>query len=288
MFTNDWRFWFGLAASAAFLVVLVFQVDLEELQESLSSANYVYVAPAIALYFVALYFRALRWRYLLSPIGAFRVGRLYSVVVIGYMVNNLAPARLGELARAYLLSRREECSAGAALATITVERVFDGLTLLAFAALAAPWLVALGLFRGYGGLSQGAAGFLAAAIVALFVAGLLVLTLLAKQTTGHPIITFALRFVPGNRGKDRVQNLIDGFIQGLAILSSPRKHLAVFLLSLPGVVAGRGHVYAGGLLLRAGRILFIHRAADPGDAAGDRNLQPGRRTTHVHRRNRAV
>ena len=121
MFTNDWRFWFGLAASAAFLVVLVFQVDLEELQESLSSANYVYVAPAIALYFVALYFRALRWRYLLSPIGAFRVGRLYSVVVIGYMVNNLAPARLGELARSYLLSRREDCSAGAALATITVE-----------------------------------------------------------------------------------------------------------------------------------------------------------------------
>ena len=233
MFASDWRFWFGLAASAGFLAVLVYRADLGELQESLRSANYIYVAPAIALYFGALYFRALRWRYLLSPMGSFKVARLYPVVVIGYMVNNVAPARLGELARSYLLSRREDCSASAALATVTIERVFDGLTLLAFAALAAPWLLALGLFQGYGDISQSTAAGLAAATVCLFAVGLLVLTLLARQTSGHPVIDFGLRLVPGARGKERVQNLLNAFIQGLGVLNSPRKHLALLLLSLP-------------------------------------------------------
>ena len=54
------------------------------------------------------------------------------MVAVGYMANNLLPVRLGELVRSYYLARREPVRASTALATIIVERVFDGLVLLFF------------------------------------------------------------------------------------------------------------------------------------------------------------
>ena len=97
MLLTNWRFWLALVVSALFMLLLLYQVDLTEIRSALLGANYLYVAPAIALYFGAVYFRSVRWRYLLSPLRTFPVSRLYPVIVIGYMANNLLPARLGEL-----------------------------------------------------------------------------------------------------------------------------------------------------------------------------------------------
>ena len=69
---------------------------------------------------MAVGFRTLRWRLLLSHLKSIPTTRLFPVVVVGYMANNLSPARRGELVRSYYLSRRERCSASAALATIAV------------------------------------------------------------------------------------------------------------------------------------------------------------------------
>ena len=222
-----------MAVSVLFLGILVYQVDFGEIQQSLRQANYLYVVPAITLYFIAVYFRAVRWRYLLSPIASFRVGRLYPVVIIGYMANNLLPARLGELVRSYYLSQREHCSASTALATVMVERVYDGLTLLLFAAVAAPGLLMLGRFQGYGNISGATASVLAAAVVGIFIAALLVLTLLAKASADGPVARWLLNLVPIARGRDKIRDLVHAFIEGLGILNSPGKHLALLLLSLP-------------------------------------------------------
>ena len=138
----------------ALLLLLLYQADISDLKNALRNANYYLLAPSIVVYFFAVFFRAIRWRYLLSPMGQFPVGRLYSVVVIGYMANNLLPVRLGELVRSYYLARRENVSASSALATIAVERVYDGITLLAFAALSAPWLLLLGEFDGAADVSR--------------------------------------------------------------------------------------------------------------------------------------
>jgi hypothetical protein len=74
--------------------------------------------------------RAVDWKYLLAPVGRFQARRLFPPVAIGYMANNILPARLGELVRACLVGKREGVSKSSALATIIVERIFDGLTLL--------------------------------------------------------------------------------------------------------------------------------------------------------------
>ncbi|GAB4575895.1 MAG: lysylphosphatidylglycerol synthase transmembrane domain-containing protein [Anaerolineae bacterium] len=87
---------------------------------------------AAAVYFLAAYLITWRWYYLLRPVQDVPVHRLFPLVIIGYMGNNIYPFRIGEVIRAYLLNRREGAPIPATLTTILVERVFDGLTMLAF------------------------------------------------------------------------------------------------------------------------------------------------------------
>jgi uncharacterized protein (TIRG00374 family) len=233
LLVNNWRFWVALAVSALFMLLLLYQVDLGEIRTALLEANYLYVAPAIALYFVAVYFRSLRWKYLLSPMRTFPVSRLYPVIVIGYMANNLLPARLGELVRAYYLARRERFNASAALATIAVERVYDGVTLLAFAAVSAPILFLLGQFDGGSGLSRIAWILIGGLMVALFLGALGFLTCLAVAPRFMDFVQWCTRMIPARWGRSQVQNLILTFVAGLKVLSSPRQHLTLFIFSLP-------------------------------------------------------
>ena len=72
--------------------------------------------------------RALRWQYLLAPLGPTRFSTAFRATVIGFAATFLLPARAGEVIRPYLLARREELSATAAFATIILERLLDLLT----------------------------------------------------------------------------------------------------------------------------------------------------------------
>ena len=228
---NNWRFWIGLGISVFFLLVLAYTIDLNETLDALRNGNYLLVAPAIGLYFVAVYFRSVRWRFLLSPLQSLPVTRLYPVVIIGYMSNNLLPARLGELVRSYYLAQREGVSGSSALATIAVERVYDGVALLAFAVLSAPLLLALGAFDNTSDAYRTAAIIVALAAVAIFLIALTFLTLATSPGFGG-FIEKVLGAVPA-RFRHRLRGLVWQFLEGLAILNSPRKQGAVCLLSLP-------------------------------------------------------
>lgn len=228
---NNWRLWLGVGVSLAFLVLLVLSVDLREIGATLGQANYIYVIPAVGIYFIAVYFRALRWQFLLSTLKSLPVSRLYPVVVIGYMANNLLPARLGELVRSYYLAQREKVSGSSALATIAIERVYDGVALLALAAVAGPLLLLLGKFDATSDTYRATAIVITAGTVSVFLLALAVLTL-ATRPWFVRILDLVLKAVPSPfRGK--VRELALRFILGLAVLNSPRKHVVVFLLSFP-------------------------------------------------------
>ena len=232
MFINKWQFWLGGAVSVGLLLLLFYQVDLGELKDALRDANYFLLAPSIAVYFIAVLFRAVRWRYLLAPMELIPVGRLYPVVVIGYMANNLLPVRLGELVRSYYLARREKLNTSSALATIAVERVYDGITLLAFAVLAAPWLLLLGEFDGAAGISRTTGVIFLAAAITAFAILLAVFTLLGSSPAFASRMEGLLNIVPtGPRPK--IKAFFWTFVAGLAVLNSPSKHLALFVYSLP-------------------------------------------------------
>jgi hypothetical protein len=126
------RIWLGVALSALFIVIFLWRTDFGEIGDAFAHANYWWALASIPVYFVAAYFRAWRWKYLMRPLGEFRTSALFPIVIIGFMANNLIPARAGEFVRAYLVGERYSISKMAALGTIAVDRVFDGITLLPF------------------------------------------------------------------------------------------------------------------------------------------------------------
>ncbi len=123
----------GLAVSLSFLFLLSRQVDFLRAAESLRTTDYVILLAALPAYFGAVWFRTLRWQQLLIPVARLPAPGLFVQVVIGYMANDVLPLRVGEVVRAYLLGRRHSLAKVAVLGTIAIERLTDGLILLAFA-----------------------------------------------------------------------------------------------------------------------------------------------------------
>jgi glycosyltransferase 2 family protein len=128
----------GLLVSAAFIYLAFRRVSLAEIGYSLKHANYWLILPNMIIVLFLMYVRAERWRYLLVPLGTFKSRQLFPSVMIGFMANNILPARLGEVVRAYSLGAKVEKSRSAVFASIVLERLFDSLSLLAMF-----WLVIL-------------------------------------------------------------------------------------------------------------------------------------------------
>ncbi len=231
-----WHLWLGIAVSVVMLFFLAWQVyridDPSGLIDELAGANYFFLIPAVAVYFVGVWFRALRWQFLLNPLRYFPVKRLYPVVVIGYAANNLLPMRLGELVRSYYLARKENFSATSALGSVAVERVFDGLTLMVLVAVTVPLLLLMGAFDWTTGVSKDTAAILAAVVLFVFGGFLFLFTLLAVWQGFSDLVQRLLSMLPGSLGNLALRFYI-AFAAALSILDSPRKHLALIALSLP-------------------------------------------------------
>ncbi|MGH2560634.1 MAG: lysylphosphatidylglycerol synthase transmembrane domain-containing protein [Thermomicrobiales bacterium] len=129
---KSWRVIVGLLISAGFLIFAFRGQDFGRIRDALGEVNYWYLVPALALYFAGVGVRAFRWSVLLRPVVRMGTRETLPIVAVGFMANNVLPLRTGEIVRAYVLGRRHGVRKTAALATIAVERLFDGLTLLCF------------------------------------------------------------------------------------------------------------------------------------------------------------
>ena len=126
----DLKFWFGIIVSLFFMALLLAKIDFRLLVGALKSADYRYVFLAVCFTFFSYFLRAVRWRYLLISEKTIPLSSLYPATIIGYMANNLLPARLGEFVRAYTLARREKLETPAVFASLVIDRLFDGFTVL--------------------------------------------------------------------------------------------------------------------------------------------------------------
>ncbi|MFN8417624.1 MAG: lysylphosphatidylglycerol synthase transmembrane domain-containing protein [Anaerolineae bacterium] len=129
----------SIAISVLFLYIGLRNAHLDEVWEQIRSANFLWIIPGVLIYFAAVWGRTWRWHYLLRPLKPVGLGKLFPIVVIGYMGNNVYPFRAGEVIRAYVLRRNEGVKITASLATIVVERIFDGLVMLLFVFIALPF-----------------------------------------------------------------------------------------------------------------------------------------------------
>ncbi|MHB1131705.1 MAG: lysylphosphatidylglycerol synthase transmembrane domain-containing protein [Chloroflexota bacterium] len=217
-----WRLGLGLAISLVFLYWLSSQVrDLDRVLAALSEAQYIYVLPALAAYFLGVWVRAIRWHYLLKPVREVSASQLFPVVVIGYMANNILPARIGEFVRAYVLGERAGISKTATLGTIVVERLCDGLALLSFMLMVA-LVVPFGIT-----LQQ-----IAWVTAALFLGMLAALALFAARPDwAERLVGLALRPLPP-RYAAPLARLAAAGLSGLRALRSARVFGTAFALSL--------------------------------------------------------
>jgi uncharacterized protein (TIRG00374 family) len=223
-----WQFWLGVLISAVLLYLALRGLHLEQVWEVIKTAHYLWIIPGIAVYFVGVWVRAWRWHYLLRPLKPIPTKTMFSIVTIGYMGNNIYPARAGEVLRAVVLKRREGMPISASLATILVERVFDGVVMLAFIFLNLPGLSKLTGESGFVGNIQnlalwGTAAFIGALVVFLLAA-------MFPMRTERIIYWFIDRLVP-NRFKEKSKAISTKFLDGLESLRSPQEALMIFITS---------------------------------------------------------
>jgi uncharacterized protein (TIRG00374 family) len=198
-------------------------LHLPDVWQSLRAADYYWLVPSVAVYFLAVLARTWRWDYLLRPIKRIPLHRLFPVVVIGYMGNNVYPFRAGELLRAFVLRQSEGVSMSSSLATIVVERVFDGLVMLLFVFVALP----------FAPLPSDSIRFVVIAGSVLFLGALLVFFAVAAVPERFMGLTewLAGRFLP-ERLREPILGFAGRFLVGLAALRSGRGLVMIFLISV--------------------------------------------------------
>jgi uncharacterized protein (TIRG00374 family) len=160
----------GLAISAVALALVVRQVDLAAAWEVLRDAAPAWVVATVACIIIDVTLRALRWRGLLAPIAPLRRQTVAASLLVGYLANNILPARLGELVRSHHLGDRTGVSRASVLGTVVVERVVDTGVLVAIASAAIVVLSVRGIVASAVMLGLAATGLLVAALALALVA----------------------------------------------------------------------------------------------------------------------
>lgn len=227
------KFFVGISISTVLLAIFILTVDFKSMLASLASANYLLLMPAIGLYLVSVGFRTIRWRWLLKHMRPIAFTRLYPVVVVGYMANNLLPMRLGELVRAHYVGEREGIGKISALVTIFIERLLDAITLMLIIVIVAIFVPLSRLSEDFSARWGMVWPALAIGLSFLFVTAFLALILIAvAPSRAKAIGELMIRFGP-RRFQKRLGDVLDDILHGLAPIASISLIIDLFLLTIP-------------------------------------------------------
>ena len=214
------RLWIGLAVSLLFVVLLFRSAHPDKILDALRGANYAWLIPASLLYLVSLSVRSLRYRYLVRDLADVPATRLYPIICIAFMANNLLPARAGELVRAYVMGEKYGISKVSALGTVLVERLFDGLTLLLFLLITVATLGANSTLKG-----------LAVISLAVFACGLFVFGAILRWPRRCETLMHRLTDVLPLRLRPLFRELSSSLLSGMVALRNPRALSVVVICS---------------------------------------------------------
>ncbi len=213
--------WLGLVISILFLYLAMRNVQFAEIRRSLRQVNLGLLLWAAFVFLVSFSVRAVRWQYILRPIKQISLLHTFSLLSIGFMANNVLPARLGEVVRAYFLAKKTGIRKSLSLATIVLERLSD------FAALLLSALM-VGLFFSLPPAVK-RLGIVAGLVFVFFVI-LLVFIHFRKNPALHFFESLLFFLSPAR--KKRMMGRAKAFVDGLLILKSGREFLWVTILSV--------------------------------------------------------
>lgn len=211
----------GIVISSFLLVWTFWGIDWSLLRASFYKIRWPYILPYIFVLFVIQLLRSFRWGLLLRPLRPVGQKALFQITSIGFLAIAILPARTGELARPYLLSKKEKIPMNSALATIVVERLMDVITILvflifvSFSAELPKWVIGAGYI---------AMGLIGSIFVILFL-------MIAKEPVLMIIVRKVLRPFP-DRIFEFAKNFITSFSQGARILFHGRMMAIAFVYSI--------------------------------------------------------
>jgi uncharacterized protein (TIRG00374 family) len=198
---------FGAAISIVALWLVLRGVDVGQTIDLLSRAQPAWILLGALFLSTDLALRALRWQRLLRPIATVRYPPMLGYLLVGYLANNILPARLGELVRSHYLGDREGISRASALGTVVVERVVDLVAVVGIASVALLVLSIRGVLAG--------AVLVGAAVAGLFLVAL-ALGIVAHRLPGADRARAAVERWP------QVRELAARLQGGLAVAGRPR------------------------------------------------------------------
>ena len=227
-----WRGLLGVVISVALLWWTLRGESFSEIWSVLRNSNLALFVLSAAIATLTFPIRAWRWRYILEPTaGTLPFGPLWRATAIGMMVNNVSPARAGELARAFVVAREtRRIGFTAALASLVVDRVFDAIVVLMLLLIvvlmpAFPVGAMIGNMPVDRVLLLGAGAAIAALLVLIFFAM-------------HPDKLVRIwEMILGQRAPRimaRGRDILHAFGAGLSVLKDPRRSMIVFLVAVVG------------------------------------------------------
>jgi uncharacterized protein (TIRG00374 family) len=207
---RSWSFWLGIIISLGCVIWAVGALEWAAVNEALTSANPLWIGLGVLTVLLTIGIRLARWMALLYPRQS-RPSNLMAAMLVGQLLNYFAPARAGDLARAYLLGDAEGESKIWALGTVALEKMWDIWALLALVALLAflttlpDWLVAP---------VKGLAILTLLALIAI-------LLVLRHRPLALATVTWLGHFLP-TKVNVRLQHSVERLLDGLDGLRRPR------------------------------------------------------------------
>ncbi len=215
------RFWASFAISLVFVGLFLRATHPREIADALQGANYWWLIPGVAVLFLAIIVRCARWSLLMRTVQPMTPWQLFPYAIIGYMANNLLPARAGELVRAYVLGERERVSRLGTLGTIAVERLFDGCALVLM-------LLISGSIVGFEDSRLRAIAWASSGLFIVAFAGFYLLT--HSEVRARRVLHRLVRLLP-DRFEPRVETLTDSLVGSLRSVHDWRSLSMVVVLS---------------------------------------------------------
>jgi uncharacterized protein (TIRG00374 family) len=220
------RLLIGIVLSLAFLYLAMRHVDWSEFGELVRAADYVFLVPALVTVVATNWVRAYRWRLLMYPDRHLPVSRVFAIVNIGYLFNNILPAKAGEVVRGYMVGREISGGYGQAASSLLIERMLDVLAVVLILVVLLPF-VSVPAWVTQGGILFGTVSLV----------GLVALLVLARF--GDRGIAWLWRLLGRLPliGRPAVRTLLENLVSGLQVLTNLRL--------LPGILLSSAVVWLG-------------------------------------------
>ena len=205
----------SLVLALGLMVFFLSRVPLSDIGAQIAAASPGWLAASVALSLSIFAFRAVRWTWILRPIGRVPFLPAFRATAVGFAANTVLPARAGEVIRPALLARERGLPFSALLASIVFERVLDALAQLFFLglALASPPSTSMGF------LSSGRIRWIVAAVAAMAI--VVALFAVVWRPTTERFFEMLFRILP-ERIRPAARHIVHAFLDGFASLKSPR------------------------------------------------------------------